>query len=796
MSFKALDSFDAQPSYQELKRIYATQAKRIVFFTGAGISALNDLPNWRGLRAALEDNFPATVAAIPRSKVKSDLTSKLDKVKKLPDPWDAFRLLKSLLGDGKYYDEVTRQLTVPDQAVHPTIRRLWRLNIDGIITLNLDNLHEAAHAMEKKALVPIATGRGLHGSAHVLQSRAQWLFHPHGRIDQRDTWIFSKEDLTQLLSTPEYRFAIETIFFQCSVVFLGITADDDAITFHLDNMLKSNVPINACFWLTSRTDKKVVTWGQRYNVRNIYYDQSEFSHHEAVEALLDGLEGAIYYYEPAPPVEPKVTARPIDRSPSELLQMTPEDARQHLNAFALDIMLMPSDESRDARYRRFREDFLPAINHAFLARPDSQYSRLFGYQLGGPALGRGAFAEVYRGTDADGETVAIKMAHSRVISDDEMLNSFRQGVASLKILSKAAIAGIVGFREAYEIPPVIVMEYIAGQSLQRIASLPEFDSFLHGLPILARAFKIVRDAHRLPETVIHRDIRPPNIMVRGFERGCFEPENVVVLDFDLSWHRGGIDLIAHEKMSLAVGYLAPEQFAKSSEERKSALVDVYGMGMTVYHCFTGNQPSQHEHDSSRWRRTLDELSRRGTGAWHCLGARVARTIERATAYDPGNRLPAAALEEELIALADCAKSARVTWPVIWGEELCARLFGRGNYKWNEVQFVGHCEVMPGFHVEVGFAGLSDGDGLSLRVRFRRIDVGNWNRRTIGEQLGKLEQRIKRESSQLGFTLETSAVRVAEIEIVVSTTMQKAEVDMRRRTDALAELKAIVGRDLS
>jgi hypothetical protein len=481
-SMKSIESFERQPNYLELKRIYASQAKRIVFFAGAGISALNRLPTWRQLRTRLEERHRADIDAFPRGIDRQKLLNRLERVRKIPDPWDAFELLKTLLGNALFAEEVTQALTLaPEDTVHELIRRLWRLNIEGIITLNLDTLLESAYRLERNGFqVPIATGKNFLGVSHVLQSRAQWLFHMHGRLDNRDTWIFTRGDLDSLLSKKELTFALQTLFFQCCVVFVGVTANDAAIQEHLDNLLSHNVQVNTCFWLTTSADTKIFDWCHRYNIRQILYAADEFSHEEALAAVLDGIEGAETYYDAAPPVRARVAARDIDLSPNQILQLEPEQAREILNAYATKILQEPEEARRNLQYREFRLRYLTAINHAGLVSDKAPYNRLFGYMLGS-TLGGGAFAQVYKAKSSSGEEFAAKMTHQSVVQDDSMLNSFRQGVSSLQILRNAAIPGVVRLEEAYEIPPVIVMEYINGLNFQQIASSQQFDPFSQGL---------------------------------------------------------------------------------------------------------------------------------------------------------------------------------------------------------------------------------------------------------------------------------------------------------------------------
>jgi serine/threonine protein kinase len=135
----------------------------------------------------------------------------------------------------------------------------------------------------------------------------------------------------------------------------------------------------------------------------------------------------------------------------------------------------------------------------------------------------------------------LLVLHERIRNDPEMLQGFRRGVSSMRILGKASVRGIVPYCRASEIPAFVVMEFIEGPTLQQAVEqriIRGWDALLRVAVDLA---DILRRSHQLPERVLHRDIRPSNIMLRnGWDRG--DDWELLVLDFDLSWHRGAPEL--------------------------------------------------------------------------------------------------------------------------------------------------------------------------------------------------------------------------------------------------------------
>jgi len=126
----------------------------------------------------------------------------------------------------------------------------------------------------------------------------------------------------------------------------------------------------------------------------------------------------------------------------------------------------------------------------------------------------------------------------------------------MRILSDRHVPGMVPYLEAWEIPTSSVMELVDGPNLEDAVSANYANDWETRMRIAAELTKIIRTAHSVPERVLHRDIRPANIMLKGYYDQTV-PWKVVVLDFDLSWHRDA----AEGSLNLATssnGYLSPE----------------------------------------------------------------------------------------------------------------------------------------------------------------------------------------------------------------------------------------------
>ena len=127
----------------------------------------------------------------------------------------------------------------------------------------------------------------------------------------------------------------------------------------------------------------------------------------------------------------------------------------------------------------------------------------------------------------------------------------------------------------------VVMQFIDGQTLDRVAPLMDLPQKVELMEKVADA---VHAAHR--KGLIHRDLKPNNIMVEQTHDGAYVP---FVLDFGLArdternneTRQGTIQGTAH--------YMAPEQ-ARGDTDLIERRTDVYALGVTLYELFTGAPP--------------------------------------------------------------------------------------------------------------------------------------------------------------------------------------------------------------
>ncbi len=199
-------------------------------------------------------------------------------------------------------------------------------------------------------------------------------------------------------------------------------------------------------------------------------------------------------------------------------------------------------------------------------------------------LGSGGMSNVYKATDRILErTVAVKILAEHLSDDERFVARFRrEALAVAKLIHPNIVqvydSGVDDGRH------YIVMEYVEGRSgaqiLQRHGPVePEIAA-----EIGIQACAGLDYAHR--RGIIHRDVKPGNLMVFGGPVGGGEM-TVKLTDFGIA---RAIEQTRITQVGSVVGtaaYLAPEQVRG---EEATPATDVYALGVVLYQFLTGRLP--------------------------------------------------------------------------------------------------------------------------------------------------------------------------------------------------------------
>src|SRR5690606_22982045 len=127
--------------------------------------------------------------------------------------------------------------------------------------------------------------------------------------------------------------------------------------------------------------------------------------------------------------------------------------------------------------------------------------------------------------------------------------------------------------------PYIAMQLIEGQPLDQATEGSSREAIV---ALVIRAARALHAAHRTG--LIHRDVKPANMLVTRAEDGTMQP---VLVDFGLARELGAEGAMATTTISGTPAYMAPEQARGEPVDRRA---DVYALGAVLYELLVGYPP--------------------------------------------------------------------------------------------------------------------------------------------------------------------------------------------------------------
>jgi serine/threonine-protein kinase len=216
------------------------------------------------------------------------------------------------------------------------------------------------------------------------------------------------------------------------------------------------------------------------------------------------------------------------------------------------------------------------------------------YQLG-ERLGSGGMSSVYKATDRVLErTVAVKILAEHLSDDDKFVARFRREALAVAKLIHPNIVQVYDTGVDAE-RHYIVMEYVEGRSCAQLLQARGPLGAETAVEVGAQACAGLEYAHR--QGIIHRDVKPGNLMVIGGPAGrrgrgsAHDPPTgemtVKLTDFGIARAAEQTRLTQVGSVVGTAAYLAPEQ-ARGEEATPAS--DVYALGVVIYQLLTGRLP--------------------------------------------------------------------------------------------------------------------------------------------------------------------------------------------------------------
>jgi tetratricopeptide (TPR) repeat protein len=192
--------------------------------------------------------------------------------------------------------------------------------------------------------------------------------------------------------------------------------------------------------------------------------------------------------------------------------------------------------------------------------------------------GEGAWGTVYRAVDPRlGRTVALKLlkGHSPPLGQRFITEARAQARIQHEHVCRVYEAGQADGE------PYIVMQFIDGEPLARVRGKLTLEQ---QVKLLQEVSAAVHEAHRLG--MIHRDLKPGNILVERREDGTWKP---YVVDFGLARQVEDPGQTQTGEVLGTPAYMSPEQ-ANGDVHELDRRTDVYSLGATLYDVIAGRPP--------------------------------------------------------------------------------------------------------------------------------------------------------------------------------------------------------------
>jgi len=194
-------------------------------------------------------------------------------------------------------------------------------------------------------------------------------------------------------------------------------------------------------------------------------------------------------------------------------------------------------------------------------------------------LGQGAFGEVYRAAgETSGTVIAVKLLPLGTLASDESKIALLNEIKAAQQIRHPNVVQVLHVNDgtSSQIGPYVVMEYVSGGNLARLLRAGTQIPLVRAIEMM---IDIAQGARAINEKLIHRDIKPDNVLIEGsklkigdFGISKFVDESTRHYTFKGGQHRA---------------YMAPEGWENQANTIK---IDVYSVGLVFYEVLTLKHP--------------------------------------------------------------------------------------------------------------------------------------------------------------------------------------------------------------
>ncbi|MCU1232117.1 MAG: Serine/threonine-protein kinase PknB [Candidatus Solibacter sp.] len=209
-------------------------------------------------------------------------------------------------------------------------------------------------------------------------------------------------------------------------------------------------------------------------------------------------------------------------------------------------------------------------------------------------LGEGGMGAVYRAHDRElDRVVALKVIRPELARNAQVLQRFKQELILARQITHRNIIRIFDLGSA-DGTRFITMEFIEGEDLSAILAKRRKLPADEAAPIMAQVIRGLEAAHA--EGVVHRDLKPQNIMIDSDGKAS-------VMDFGIARSMDTTNMTRTGALLGTPTYMSPEQAQGHKVDSRS---DLYTLGIIFYELLTGNPPFEADHPMATLVRRIQE----------------------------------------------------------------------------------------------------------------------------------------------------------------------------------------------
>jgi serine/threonine protein kinase len=279
-----------------------------------------------------------------------------------------------------------------------------------------------------------------------------------------------------------------------------------------------------------------------------------------------------------------------------------QDAKQSLTFDEADELINSEQANRSwsaSGHRRPPKTWTDSMSSQLLSPPShpEMLGRIGRYEVE-RLIGAGGMGVVFKAFDSElNRPVAIKVLAPHLAGSGAARKRFsREARAAAAIVHEHVVA--IHNVESESEPPFLVMQYVAGESLQSRLDREGPLSVLEVLRIARQTAAGLAAAHE--QGLVHRDVKPSNILI---EEGV---DRTLLTDFGLARASDDASLTHSGHVPGTPHYMSPEQARGESADQRS---DLFSLGSVMYAMCTGRSPFRAETSYGVLRRITDSQPR-------------------------------------------------------------------------------------------------------------------------------------------------------------------------------------------